>query len=112
MLRVLCTLCMPRSPWSACIWDRACSRPAPCCTSSPNAVHAAHAKRAEHAVRAVHAAQPAERLHLELDTRIGAWAVLNVSGDVRAWSLDELVAGGPGVSATQWGCAPIKHRLW
>lgn len=38
-----------------------------------------------------------ERLNLELNTRIGAWAVLNITGDVRAWSLDELVAS-PGVS--------------
>ena len=39
-----------------------------------------------------------ERLTLELNTHIGAWGVLNITGDVKGWSLSDTVAKGPGVS--------------
>jgi hypothetical protein len=36
-----------------------------------------------------------KRIHLELDTIHSAWAVLNITGDVRAWSLGPEVATAP-----------------
>lgn len=33
-----------------------------------------------------------ERLDLELDTGIGAWAVMNLTGDITSWSLSDRVA--------------------